>query len=63
LRAIRQLQMNPGEPLKFDSYLAEAHRAGTLAAAVGLADDSVRDAVLCEAAALGVDLLSGEDQT
>ena len=63
LRAIRQLQMNPGEPLVFDSYLAEPHRAGTLAAAVGLADNLARDAVLCEAAALGVDLLSGEDQS
>ena len=35
LRAVRQLQMNPDEPLALDSYLAEAHVAGTLAAAGG----------------------------
>ena len=29
LRAIRQLQMNPDEPLGLDQYLAETHRAGT----------------------------------
>jgi hypothetical protein len=63
LRAIRQLQMNPNEPLVLDSYLAEQHRAGTLAAAVGLTDNSTRAAVLCQAAALGVDLLSGEELT
>ena len=61
LRAIRQLQMNPGEPLDLEPYLAEAHRAGTLAAAVALGDPQARDAVLREAAALGADLLSGEE--
>jgi hypothetical protein len=61
LRVIRQLQMNPDEPLTLDQYLAETHRAGTLAATVEPAGKSVRDAVLREAAALGVDLLSGEE--
>ena len=61
LRTIRQLQMNPDEPLAVEQYLAEAHRAGTLAGAVALADKPGRDAVLREAAALGVDLLSGEE--
>ena len=62
LRAIRQLQMNPEEPLALEQYLAEAHRAGTLAAAVALGRQG-RPAtrVLREAAALGVDLLSGEE--
>ena len=36
LRAVRQLQMNPDEPLALESYLAETHLAGTLAAAVAL---------------------------
>ena len=61
LRAIRQLQMNPDEPLALEQYLAEAHRAGTLAAAVAFPGKTARDGVLREAAALGVDLLSGEE--
>jgi hypothetical protein len=61
LRAIRQLQMNSEEPITLEQYLAEPHRAGMLAAAVALADKPSRDAVLREAAALGVDLLSGEE--
>jgi hypothetical protein len=61
LRAIRQLQMNPDEPLALEQYLAETHRAGTLAAAVGFPGKAARDVLLREAAALGVDLLSGEE--
>ena len=61
LRAIRQLQMNADAPLELEQYLAESHRAGTLAGAVSLADRTARDAVLREAASLGVDLLSGEE--
>ncbi|MEN6458444.1 MAG: hypothetical protein ABFC63_05895 [Thermoguttaceae bacterium] len=61
LREIRQLQMNPAAPIDFDPYLSEPHRAGTLAAAVALQDAHVRDAVLREAAALGADLLTGEE--
>ncbi len=61
LRAIRQLQMNPDEPLALDAYLAEAQRAGTLAGATAFADHPARDRVLREAAALGADLLSGEE--
>ena len=61
LRAIRQLQMNPDEPLALGQYLAEAHRAGTLAGAVAFPGKPARDGVLREAAALGVDLLSGEE--
>ena len=61
LRAIRQLQMNADEPLALEQYLSEAHRAGTLAAAVAFPGKTVRDGVLREAAALGVDLLSGEE--
>ncbi|MFZ1933533.1 MAG: hypothetical protein WCB27_16420 [Thermoguttaceae bacterium] len=60
LRAIRQLQMNPDEPLGLEQYLAEAHRAGTLAAAVAFPGKAAREGILREAAALGGDLLSGE---
>jgi DNA repair protein SbcD/Mre11 len=60
LRAIRQLQMNPEEPLALDSYMAETHLAGTLAAAA-FPGKAARDRALREAAALGVDLLSGEE--
>jgi DNA repair protein SbcD/Mre11 len=61
LRAIRQLQMNPDESIPLEQYLAESHRAGTLANAVGLVGKPGRDRILREAAALGVDLLSGEE--
>lgn len=60
LRAVRQLQMNPEEPLGLESYVAESYMAGTLGAAVTLPGKAGRDRVLREAAALGVDLLSGE---
>lgn len=61
LRAIRQLQMNQDEPLALEQYMAESHRAGTLATAVSLTGKPSRNGVLREAAALGVDLLSGEE--
>jgi hypothetical protein len=82
LRAIRQLQMNPDEPLSLDQYLAEIHRAGTVGQVANLVGqvanlsnnnanlgqvsnlsygNFARSAVLREAAALGVDLLSGEE--
>ena len=61
LRAVRQLQMNPDEPLVLDSYLAETHLAGTLGGAVALVGKAARDRALREAATLGVDLLSGEE--
>jgi hypothetical protein len=61
LRAIRQLQISPGEPLGLEAYLAEAQRGGPLAAAVAIADQPARQSVLREAAALGADLLSGEE--
>ncbi len=61
LCGIRQLQMNPGEPVDLEPYLAEAHRAGGLASAVAIGGPQARDAVLREAAALGADLLGGEE--
>jgi DNA repair exonuclease SbcCD nuclease subunit len=61
LRAVRQLQMNPEEPLALETYMAESHLAGILSGAAGFSSQSARDAVLREAATLGVDLLSGEE--
>jgi len=61
LRAVRQLQMNPEEPLTLDGYMSETHQAGLLASAAVLDKKTVRDSVLREVAALGVDLLSGEE--
>ncbi len=71
LRAIRQWQMNSGEPLGLEAYLSEAHRAGALASIADLDQtdddpshgDSTRQAVLREAAILGIDLLSGSPET
>lgn len=63
LRAIRQLQMNPEEPLALDRYLSESHRAGVLDALAVFAELGDRDRVLREAAMLGVDLLSGEEDS
>jgi DNA repair exonuclease SbcCD nuclease subunit len=61
LRTIRRLQMNPDEPLAVEQYVAESHLAGTLAAAVAFSDKPARQRALREAAALGVELLSGEE--
>jgi hypothetical protein len=61
LRELRQYQMNPQQPLGLENYLGERQRAGTLGAAAAVADAEVRQRVLCEAALLGVDLLSGEE--
>jgi len=61
LRAVRQFQMNPGEPLELESYVAEGHLAGTLGSVVACRDNAARQRALREAALLGVDLLSGEE--
>jgi DNA repair protein SbcD/Mre11 len=61
LRTVRQLQMNPDERLTLDAYMAETHLAGTLASAATFSGKPARDRTLREAAALAVDLLSGEE--
>lgn len=61
LRVIRQWQMNADEPLGLENYLAESHQAGGLAEAVAFPDKAARQRALRETAALGVDLLSGEE--
>jgi DNA repair exonuclease SbcCD nuclease subunit len=61
LRAIRQLQINPSEPLDLQSYLTDEQLAEEVRSSVIVAERSRRERVLREAALLGVDLLSGED--
>jgi DNA repair protein SbcD/Mre11 len=61
LRAVRQLEMNADEPLELESYVAETHLAGGLAAAAAVHDKTLRQRVLRDTALLGVDLLSGEE--
>ncbi len=61
LRAVRQLQMNPDEPLVLDAFIAELHLAGALAAAATIEEGTVRQHVLRATAALGGELLSAEE--
>jgi len=61
LREIRRYQTDSAEPLCLASFLSEDHLAGTLATAATDIAPSVRQRVLREAAMLGVDLLSGEE--
>jgi DNA repair exonuclease SbcCD nuclease subunit len=61
LRAIRQFEVNQSAPLELERYLSEAHLAGALGGAAALVDPAVRQAVLRDAAWLGVDLLSGDE--
>ena len=62
LRAIRQLQMNPDEPLVLGLVPGRARTVPVRwRPPSDWPDNSTRDAVLCQAAALGVDLLSGEE--
>jgi DNA repair protein SbcD/Mre11 len=57
LREIRRLQMNSDEPLQFESYISDAHQAGSLGAMAQLHDANARGRVLIEAASLGAALL------
>ncbi len=68
LRAVRQYQMDPAQPLDLEPLLGKPGAAGPASAAVGeiaaaatVSDPAQRERVLCEAALLGVDLLSGEE--
>jgi DNA repair protein SbcD/Mre11 len=61
LRAVRQYQMDPAQRLDLEPLLGTPYAAGEIAAAATASDPAVRERVLCEAALLGVDLLSGEE--
>jgi DNA repair exonuclease SbcCD nuclease subunit len=60
LRAVRQVEMNPSEPIELEPYLAESHLAGTMAAAAVLPEGAPRQRVLHAAALVGLDLLGGK---
>ena len=62
LRGVRQYEVNPAEPLELETYLAETHVAGALAAAVSIPDDETRRRVLREAARLGAELLGAGEE-
>jgi hypothetical protein len=61
LRALRDLQTSPETPIDLESMLAPEHLAGMLADVAAISDPATLGHVVGEAAALGVDLLSGED--
>ena len=60
LREIRRLEMNSDEPLGLETYISEAHQAGSLGATAQLADTNARGRMLTEAALLGAALLGGD---
>lgn len=61
LREVRRLQSHVQEPIRLDADVPESLRTGPLARAAVLEQGPDRREVLAEAAALGADLLSGED--
>jgi DNA repair protein SbcD/Mre11 len=61
LRAVRDLQASPETPIDLESMVSPEHLAGMLADVAAISDPATLRHVLSEAAALGVDLLSGED--
>jgi len=61
LRAIRSLEDNPDEPLDLEPYLGESHARGPFRALARIDDPAARASLLCEAALLGAELLSGEE--
>ena len=61
LRVVRRLQSDGDEPIRLDDRLSEALRAGPLGRTAILDDAVRRREVLSAAAALGADLLSGEE--
>jgi hypothetical protein len=62
LRAIRSLEEDPDAPLDLEPYLGESHGAGPFRALARVDDPATRASLLCEAALLGAELLSGEEQ-
>jgi len=62
LRAIRSLQEDPDAPLDLEPYLGETHGSGPFRVLARVDDPATRASLLCEAALLGAELLSGEEQ-
>jgi len=61
LRAVEQLQLNPDEPLELTPYLGERNLRGPFHALARIDDTNARERLLHQAAQLGADLLSGND--
>jgi len=60
LRALREYEVDPQQPLDVESLLAADPSATSFARSVAISDAVMRKRVLHEAALLGIDLLSGE---
>jgi DNA repair exonuclease SbcCD nuclease subunit len=60
LRAVREFELDPQQPLEVASLLAEGQAAGLFSQAVRIADAATRRRVLHEAALLAVELLGGD---
>lgn len=58
LRTVRHYVEQPDQRLNLEAFLAERHAAGRLGSLAALGDPDVRQRVLAETAALGVELLS-----
>ena len=60
LRALREFEIDPQQPLNLESLLADGQAAGLFSQAVAIADGATRKRVLHEAALLGMELLGGD---
>jgi DNA repair exonuclease SbcCD nuclease subunit len=60
LRALRELELDPQQPLDLEPLLADGQAAGVFSQAVAIADGATRKRVLHEAALLAVELLGGD---
>ena len=60
LRAVREFELDPQQPLEVESLLAEGQAAGLFSDAVRIADAATRKRVLHESALLAVELLGGD---
>ncbi len=61
LRAVRDLQHSPTEPLDLVTYLGEPHLRGPFHALARVDEPATRERLLREAAELGAELLGGEE--
>ena len=60
LRALREFEIDPRQPLNVESLLADGQAAGLFSQVVAIADPATRTRVLHEASMLAVELLGGE---
>jgi len=60
LRALRDIELDPQQPLNLESLLADGQAASLFSQAAAIADPAARKRVLHEAALLGMELLGGD---